>query len=619
MDLLYRFFENFARPFEWPDPGHPPEGGLNFIKHYARQMPRAFSAMLALGGLTALTEAGLFIFVGVLVEIMDQSGPESIWENHWPTLLLMFGILIAGRTMNALMALLEEQVIVPGFFTMVRWQGHRSVSRQDVSFFDDEMAGRVSAKVWQAGQAAGDFMVSLLQIIWFIIVFAATTLIVIASLDWRMMLPVLLWLILVLVNARYFVPRIRDRGRATAEAASIVSGRMVDGYNNIRTIKIHSADSVNDAHIHQAYEEMLSKLRQFTRAISGMRITSQIISITMLTAITTTALLLYSSQSLSAGAVAVVLTLSLRLNLLLNRLLGLLNGLFRNFGTVQNSAQLLSKKPTIVDAPNAKTMPKAKGAIVFDNVSFAYPGSDSRDAELAPMKVIDGFNLAISPGETVGIVGQSGVGKTTLMNLLLRFNEVDHGTISVDGHSIADVTQSSLRAQMGIVTQEAALLHRSIRDNIAYGKPDASQQEIEAAAKRAQAHEFIVDLRDAKGRTGYDTNVGERGVKLSGGQRQRIALARVFLKNAPILLLDEATSALDSEVEAVIQEHLNELMDGKTVVAIAHRLSTIKNLQRIVVLEDQGIVEDGDHETLLKQNGAYARLWRRQSGGFVGG
>ncbi|MFD0915766.1 ABC transporter ATP-binding protein [Pseudahrensia aquimaris] len=611
MDQFFRFFERFARPFERPDPGRPPTSGMGFIRHYASQMPGMFIAMLVLGGIVALVEAALFTFVGWVVDMMNASGPQSFFADHGATLLWM--ALLVGVVRAILFvatAALEEQIVVPDFFTFVRWQSHRAISRQDVSFFDEEMAGRVSSKIWQAGQAAGDFMVSLLQIIWFIAVFAFTTLVVLASLDWRLLVPVLIWFGGVAAIAFIIIPKIRDRGRATADATARVTGRIVDGYSNIRTLKLYSAENRNDAFIREAWDNVLTVLRSFTRAVSGMRMAYHAMSSVMLVIIAALALYLYTTEALSVGEVSIVLALCLRLNLLMGRMLGLLNGLFRNFGTVQNSAELIAREPTIKDAGNAKPLGEARGEIEFKQVSFAYEGTDA---------VIEDFNLTIQPGETVGIVGQSGVGKTTLMNLLLRFHDIDGGAITIDGTDITSVTQPSLRAQMGIVTQDTALLHRSIKDNITYGKPDATDAEVEQAARRAKAHEFIVKLKDVRGRTGYDTHVGERGVKLSGGQRQRIALARVFLKNAPILLLDEATSALDSEVEAAIQEHLADLMEGKTVVAIAHRLSTLQNLQRIIVMEEGKIVEDGTHQELLKAKGAYFRLWERQSGGFVGG
>ena len=609
MRRFFRFFEKFARPFERPDPGRPPAAGLAYIAHYARQVKYGFAAMLIFGGLTALIEATLFILVGIIVDMMNAAPPEEFWNQHL-TMLIIFAFLVAvvRSVISIGTAVIEEQIIVPDFFTLVRWQGHKAVAEQDISFFDDQLAGRVSSKVWQSGQAAGDFMVSLFQIIWFIVIFAFTALLVIANLDWRMLLPVLFWMAVVGLLARYFVPRIRDEGRRLAEAATVVTGRMVDGYSNIRTVKIYGAEEAHDQFILEAYNEVLSQLRKFTRIIAGVRICNQTFSSCMLVVIGALALWLYSQSILSAGEVAIVMALCLRLNLLLGRFLGLLNGLFRNFGTVQNSAQMIAQSPKVLDRPDAAVMEPVLGNVVYDNVNFAYTGSNI---------VLNDLNLIIPAGQKVGIVGQSGVGKTTLVNLLLRFHDIDEGEISIDGTDIASVTQHSLRAQFGVVTQDTSLLHRSIRDNIAYGRPDASDAEIVAAAKRAKAHDFILDLEDIKGRTGYDTHVGERGVKLSGGQRQRIALARVFLKDAPILLLDEATSALDSEVEAAIQENLTDLMEGKTVIAIAHRLSTIAHLDRLIVMEEGRIVEDGDHETLLNNKGQYARLWDRQSGGFL--
>ena len=609
MDSFYRFFEKFARPFDRPDPGRPPAGGIAFIKHYASQMRGAFIAMLALGSLTAFIEASIFIFVGVIVDLMNSGSPETFMSDNWKILLGMAVLVAVVRSIIAVAtAVTEEQVVVPGFFSLVRWQSHLAVSRQDVTFFDDEMAGRISSKVWQAGQAAGDVMVSLLQIIVFIAVFALTSVVVIASLEVRMLIPVVFWLAMVAVIARISIPRIRDQGRQLSEKSAVVTGRIVDGYSNIRTVKLHAAETANDTYIRSSWDNVLTVLFKFTRSISGMRIAFQCLSSTMLVVIAALAIWFYSTLVFTAGEVAVVLALCLRLNLLMGRLLGLLNGLFRNFGTVQNSAELISKAPQIVDREGADELGVVKGAVAFNEINFSYPGTDV---------IIDQLNLEIPAGQKLGIVGQSGAGKSTLMSLMLRFHDLEHGNISVDGTAIDLVTQNSLRSQIGVVQQDTALLHRSIFDNIAYGREGATEADVIAAAKRANAHEFIVGLKDAKGRTGYETYVGERGVKLSGGQRQRIALARVFLKDAPILLLDEATSALDSEIEAAIQENLESLMAGKTVIAIAHRLSTIAHLDRLVVMDAGKIVEDGTHDELLALKGQYARLWDRQSGGFL--
>ena len=606
MERLLKFFERFARPFDHADPGPPPASGVGFILHYARLTRWPFAAMLGVGFLQALVEAALFIFVGVVVDLMAGSPRDTFFSDNSGLLVAMAATILVGRSLIAVAnAVLEEQIVVPEFFTLVRWFSHRVVSRQDTAFFDDEMAGRVSQKVMQAGQAAGDFMISLLQIIWFIAIFAVTTLVVVARLDLLMLVPVLLWLGLVGLIARNYIPQIRQRGRALAEAFSTVSGRVVDGYTNIRTVKLYGAEDAQDAHIQEAWKTSLDKLRAFTRSVAGMRISSQVLSSAMLVIIGALALWLYTTGALSAGDVAVVMALCLRLNLLLGRLLGLLNGLFRNLGTVQNSAEMIARKRAIHDPRTPLRPDFGAGAVRFSGVDFQYAGSEA---------VFAGFELAIAAGERVGIVGRSGAGKTTIANLLLRLYDADAGRISIDDIPIDRVTQHALRHQIGVVAQDPALLNRSIRDNIAYGNPQATDEQVLAASKRASAHDFILALNDAKGRTGYDTYVGERGVKLSGGQRQRIAIARVFLKDAPILLLDEATSALDSEVEAAIQDNLAALMEGKTVIAIAHRLSTIAWLDRLIVLDGGQIVEDGSHSELLAGNGLYASLWARQTG-----
>ena len=609
MSRIIRFFEKFADPFKQRDTGHPPDGGVAFILHFARQVRGGLTAMLIFGGLTALIETALFVFVGRIVDMMNNSTPQNFVAENWKILLVMAALVAILRSIIAIgTSVIEELVVVPNLFTTICWQSHLAISRQDVSFFDDQLAGKVSTKVWQTGHAVGDVVISLLQIIWFITIFATTTLVVIASLNWRMLFPVMFWLIVVGLIARYFVPRIRETGRSLAETTTVLTGRMVDGYSNIRTVKLYGAEEYHDGFVKEAFETTLEHLRRFTRIVFAMRASNQTFSSIMLVVISALAIWYYTQEVLTVGEVAIILALCLRLNLLLGRLLGLLNGLFRNFGTVQNSAEMISKKPSVVDADNAPKMKPALGNVRFQNVKFSYGATNS---------IIDNLNLEIPAGQKLGIVGQSGVGKTTLMNLLLRFHDLEGGKITIDGTDISSVTQHSLREQMGIVSQDTALLHRSIKDNIAYGREEVTIVEIQQAAKRAKADEFIEALEDFRARKGYDTFVGERGVKLSGGQRQRIALARVFLKDAPILLLDEATSALDSEVEAAIQEHLGELMEGKTVIAIAHRLSTIAHFDRLIVMDKGKILEEGTHQELLAKNGLYARLWKRQSGGFL--
>ncbi len=582
---------------------------MAFLWFFVSQARWVFLAMLVLGGATALIEALLFVFVGDLVDMMQSGAKADFFAREAPTLLMMAAVVLVLRTMVTLLtAFVEEQTVVPGFFNMVRHQAHDRVMRQSLGYFHDEFAGRISQKVWQAGQAAGDFMVSLLQVTWYILVFAGSTFALLAGLDPLFGLLIAFWLILFSVIARIFIPRIRARARATAHTASGVTGRLVDIYSNIQTVKLFGDDGREGHGLRLTYRNFLDALRSFTRALTMVRGLMSLLSGVMIVAIAAVAIRSWQGGSITTGEVAIVLGLVLRLNQLLGRLMGQLNGLFRSLGTLQDSADMITRPVAVTDRPDAAPLQITEGRIVFDHVRFHYG---------KPSGVIDDLSLTVEPGERVGLIGRSGAGKSTLVNLLLRFYDVEGGRILIDGQNVSDVSQASLRAAVGVVTQDTSLLHRSIRDNIAYGMTEASDAAIRAAAAKAHAADFIAALVDRRGRRGFDAHVGERGVKLSGGQRQRIAIARVLLKNAPILVLDEATSALDSEIEAAIQESLADLMSGKTVLAIAHRLSTIAAMDRLVVMDEGRIVEEGTHRELLVRGGLYADLWKRQSGGFL--
>ncbi|MEM7300779.1 MAG: ABC transporter ATP-binding protein [Pseudomonadota bacterium] len=609
MHRFFAFFENLVDPFVRPPAGGPSATGGGYIYYFARQMKLTFLVMLVAGFATALAEAMLFSFVGRLVDRLAEIPKENWFSEGGETLIwLLLAVLVARLTILFVNTITEEQVMVPGFFSLVRWQSHQRILRQDLAFFEDDLAGRIANKVWQSGMAAGDFMVSLLQVVWFILMYTVTTAIILSGMDWRLSAMVFVWLGLFSIIAIVFVPRIRDRAKDTSEAGSTTTGRMVDAYSNISTIKMFAAEDDISFNVHSAFSSFLASLKRFTRTIAGMRMLQATVGSTMIGVVAVLTMMLYVDDAISLGSVAVAMSLILRLNLLMGRMLGQLNGLFRNLGTAQNSAELVAKEPKVVDAPDAESLGRAKGTISFENISFDY---------VRGSLVINDLNLQIKPGEKVGIVGRSGAGKTTLIKLLLRLYDLDSGTISIDGHDIARVQQKSLRANFGVVSQDVGLLHRSVRDNIALGRPDAGLDDIREAACRANAHDFIETLADGKGGKGFDARVGERGVKLSGGQRQRIAIARVFLKDAPILILDEATSSLDSEVEAAIQENLFELMSEKTVIAIAHRLSTISALDRLVVMDEGKIVESGSHDELVGKDGIYAGLWARQTGGFI--
>jgi ATP-binding cassette subfamily B multidrug efflux pump len=613
-DRIYELFERWIDPYRRSD-ADPPRNALAFLWFFLRQARLAFFALLLLGGAVALVEAALFYFVGRLVDLLDSSTQAEGWEGlisrHGPELVFMLVVVLVVRYLvNWVSALVEEQTISTGFYNLVRWQSYAHVSRQSVGFFQNDFAGAIATKTVQSGSAVGDVLVSLVQVVWFVGVYTIATMALVAQLDWRLALLVAVWIAVFGVMARHYVPRMRKFSAATAEAGSALTGRIVDSFSNIQTLKLFGTAEDDNRYVRRGFETFIEATRRMTRQVTRVRAAMAMLSGVMIAAIAAMAVHLWAEGLVSVGGVAFTLALVLRLYNLLGRMMTQLNGLMRNFGTAQNSAELVGQPIGLIDAPDAKPLVVDRGEIRFEDVSFHY-GKGSG--------VIEGLDLVIAPGERVGLIGRSGAGKSTIVSLLLRFYDVEKGRITVDGQDVRAVTQNSLRANIGVVTQDTALLHRSVRANIAFGRPGASREDVAGAAELAEADEFIAALADYQGRTGYDAYVGERGVKLSGGQRQRVAIARVLLKNAPVLVLDEATSALDSEIEAAIQAQLAALMAGKTVIAIAHRLSTIAAMDRLVVIDKGRIVEQGTHAQLLALGGHYAALWARQSGGFLTG
>ena len=603
--------ERVIEPFGDTDREVLPREGWRFIVHFAGQAKGPFIIAFVLGGLTGLVEASLYWALGWLIDILDSANRATLIADHWPKLAALLGLVLAGRFLVLLGASVVEQlVIAPGFYTRVRWQAFRRVIEQPYGFYQNDFAGRIATKVMQAGQSVSDFMTGILQTFWNFVVFIGLTFTILTTLDPLMGVAVAVWLAGFILAGWKLMPVVRKRSRKVADTRSITNGRMVDAFTNIMAVKLFDSGRREHAYVREAMEDQLEAARAQVRAIISVRASVIALGGMIMGATGWLAVTGWMAGTLSTGAVATAMGLTFRLAQMSGWLMFAMNGLVRDFATVQDSAGTISVEPAIRDRDDAATMGRAQGQVRFEDVTFHYGKGAG---------VLEGLKLEIRPGEKVALVGPSGAGKTTIVHLLLRLFDVEGGRITLDGRDVRELSQASLRAQFGVVAQEPMLMHRSIRDNIAYGRPGASEAEIVAAAKKASAHEFIMGVSDQKGRSGYDAHVGERGVKLSGGQRQRIAIARMMLKNAPILVLDEATSALDSEIEAAIQDKLADMMEGRTVIAIAHRLSTIAAMDRLIVVDKGRIVETGTHDELVSAGGLYARLWARQSGGFLAG
>ncbi|EDP61213.1 probable ATP-binding/permease fusion ABC transporter [alpha proteobacterium BAL199] len=606
---MVRWIEQLINPFGSDRLDQPPGSLGAFFWRYVSQAWGLLAIAMTTAALIAVINTALFVYVGVLIDRTQQAAsPAAFFTENADLLLWMLFLLAAAPTLDIVHVVLTNQAVVPAFTNLIRWQNHRYVLRQSLSFYQNDFAGRIANKVMQAGLALRRAVLDVINAVWYVTVFVFSALLVLAEADWRLALPAIGWLIVYGFALRYFIPRVKVRSAASSEAYSRLLGRVVDSYTNILTVKLFSHASREDDYARAGIAEQNERTADLMRSMSGISATVGILAAVLLGGTAAMALWLWSQQVLTVGAVAAAIGLAMRITNMSHWIMFVTTGVSENVGVVQDSIGVIARPHAVVDRPEATELRVDRGEVRYEGIGFHY-------GEGTP--VIEDLSLTIAAGEKVGLVGRSGAGKSTLVQLLLRFHDLAAGRILIDDQDIAGVSQESLRHQIGMVTQDTSLLHRSVIDNIRYGHPGASLEQAIDAARQAHAHDFILGLEDGRGRRGYDAQVGERGVKLSGGQRQRVAIARVLLKNAPILILDEATSALDSEVEAAIQEQLFNLMAGKTVIAIAHRLSTIAAMDRLVIMDRGRIVEQGSHRELLRRGGLYADMWSRQAGGFL--
>jgi ATP-binding cassette subfamily B multidrug efflux pump len=607
--MILRWFESLIDAFKEPADGMPPQSVWRFYVFYLRQVWPVFAAAIVVGFGVAIVEVSLFGFIGSIVDMTKGVPAAGFFQQHGRELLWMgFVALIARPVLAGLHDLLVNQAIAPNLTNRIRWQNHRYVMRQSLGFFQNDYAGRIANRIMQTSASLRESAVQIIDAIWYVTIYTGSAIVLFAKADFWLAAPLVLWLFAYVGTLTYFVPRTKERSWKQSEARSKLMGRIVDGYSNILTLKLFAHTRREEAYVAEAMSEHIQRMRKMTRLTTAMDASITTLNGFLIVGTSGLAIWLWSQGKVTVGAIALATGLVIRINNMSGWIMWVVNGIFENVGTVQDGITTISQPRSVQDREGAMPLEVTNGAVRFEHIHFHYGKQGG---------VIAGLDLAVRAGEKIGVVGPSGAGKSTLVNVLLRLYDLEGGRILIDGQDIAQVTQESLRSQIGVVTQDTSLLHRSIRDNLLYGRPDASEAQIIQAVCKARADEFIPQLSDGEGRHGYDALVGERGVKLSGGQRQRIAIARVLLKDAPILVLDEATSALDSEAEAAIQDSLDILMQGKTVIAIAHRLSTIARMDRLVVLDKGHIVESGTHAELIAHEGLYARLWRRQTGGFV--
>ncbi|MFJ4247740.1 ABC transporter ATP-binding protein [Pseudomonas sp. NPDC089741] len=608
--MLYRRFEQLIDIFRDAPTASPPDRVWPFYVYYLKQVWPSFAALLVVGLFAALIEVALFSYLSRIIDLAQGTPNPNFFSDHALELTWMVVVALVLRPIFfGLHDLLVHQTLSPGMTSMIRWQNHSYVLKQSLNFFQNDFAGRIAQRIMQTGNSLRDSAVQAVDALWHVVIYAISSLVLFAEADWRLMIPLLTWIAAYIGALYYFVPRVKDRSVEASDARSKLMGRIVDGYTNIATLKLFAHTNFEQHYAKEAIEEQTVKAQMAGRVVTSMDVAITTMNGLLIVGTTALALWLWTQSLITVGAIALATGLVIRIVNMSGWIMWVVTGIFENIGMVQDGLQTIAQPVSVTDREGAKPLEVARGEVRFEHVDFHYGKKRG---------IIGDLNLNIKPGEKIGLIGPSGAGKSTLVNLLLRLYDVEGGRILIDGQNIAEVGQESLRARIGMITQDTSLLHRSIRDNLLYGKPDATDAQLWDAVHKARADEFIPLLSDAEGRTGFDAHVGERGVKLSGGQRQRIAIARVLLKDAPILIMDEATSALDSEVEAAIQESLETLMRGKTVIAIAHRLSTIARMDRLVVLENGKIAESGSHAELLAHGGLYSRLWAHQTGGFVG-